>query len=66
MYLTKGRVQLQQDLPISKNAKKIAGKKMQVLEWEFKEEGYLIIATFDKKKYEINLQEAVMTGEIKL
>lgn len=39
---------------------------MQVLEWEFKEEGYLIIATFDKKKYEINLQEAVMTGEIKL
>ena len=55
-----------QDLPISKNAKKIAGKKMQVLEWEFKEEGYLIIATFDKKKYEINLQEAVMTGEIKL
>ena len=55
-----------QDLPISKNAKKIAGKKMQVLEWEFKEEGYIIIATFDKKKYEINLQEAVMTGEIKL
>lgn len=51
---------------IPKNAKKIAGKKMQVLEWEFKEEGYLIIATFDKKKYEINLQEAVMTGEIKL
>ena len=55
-----------QDLPISDNAKKIAGKKMEVLDWEFTDDGYIIVAKFEKKKYEIYLQEAIMSGELKL
>ena len=54
------------DLPISDQAKKIAGKKMEVFDWEFTDDGYMIIAKIEKKKYEIYLQEAVMLGEIKL
>ncbi|MDO4729229.1 MAG: hypothetical protein Q4B43_09560 [Bacteroidota bacterium] len=54
-------------LPISKDAKKIAGKEMKVLEWNFTEaNGWVITAEFDKKKYEIELQGAVTTGEVKL
>jgi hypothetical protein len=55
-----------QDLPISSQAKKIAGKKMEVLGWEFTDNGYVILAVSDKKKYEIYLQEAALSGEIKL
>ena len=54
-----------QDLPISKQAKKIAGKRMPVLEWEFTDNGYLILTQFERKKYEIYLQEAAVSGEIK-
>jgi hypothetical protein len=55
-----------QYLPISDNAKKIAGKKMEFLDWEFTDDGYIILAKIEKKKYEIYLQEAVMSGEVKL
>lgn len=55
-----------QDLPISKDAKKIAGKKMEIQNWEMTDDGYILTAILDKKKYEINLQEAVMAGEVKL
>ncbi|WP_027384914.1 hypothetical protein [Epilithonimonas caeni] len=54
------------DLPISNDAKKIAGKKMQILDWNFTDDGWILNVLFDKKKYEIYLQEAVMAGEIKL
>lgn len=55
-----------QDLPISSQAKKIAGKKMEVLGWEFTDDGYIILVSSEKKKYEIYLQEAALAGEIKL
>lgn len=55
-----------QDLPISKNAKKIAGKNMEVIDWEFREDSWYILTQLQKKKYEIYLQEAVMAQEIKL
>lgn len=55
-----------QELPISNDAKKIAGKKMQITEWTFTDDGYIISAILAKKKYEIYLQEAVMAGEVKL
>lgn len=54
-----------QELPISNSAKKIAGKKMEVQGWEFTDNGYVVKALLDKKKYEIFLQEAAMSGEIK-
>lgn len=54
-----------QELPISNSAKKIAGKKMKIEGWEFAENGYVITAYLDKKKYEIYLQEAAISGEIK-
>lgn len=54
------------NLPISKNAKKIAGKKFTVLGWEVTDDGYILLAEYNKKKYEIYLQEAVMAGEVKL
>lgn len=54
-----------QELPISDNAKKIAGKKMKVLDWTFTDDGWIIIAEYERKKYEIYLQGAVMAGEIK-
>lgn len=55
-----------QDLPISNEAKKIAGTKMEILDWEFTEDGYVLTAKSDKKKYEIYLQGAAISGEIKL
>ena len=55
-----------QDLPISNNAKKLAGKTMEVLGWEFTDDGYLLTARLDNRKYEIYLQEAIMAGEVKL
>lgn len=55
-----------EDLPISSQAKKIAGKKMQVLGWEFTDDGYVVLVIDEKKKYEICVQEALMSGEIKL
>ena len=55
-----------QNLPISNESKKIAGKNMEIIDWAFTDDGYIIIALFEKKKYEIYLQEAVMAGEVKL
>ena len=55
-----------QKLPISNSAKKSAGKKMEIMEWAFTDNGYVITASLDKKMFEISLQEAVMAGEIKL
>lgn len=55
-----------QELNISDKAKKIAGKKMEILSWEFTEDGYVLTAEYDKKKYEIYLQEAIMAGEVNI
>lgn len=55
-----------QDLPISNKAKKIAGKKMKIIDYAFENDGWILTAELDKKKYKINLQEAVMVGEVKL
>lgn len=54
-----------QELPISNTAKKIAGKKTDVQDWVFTDNGYVISALLDKKNCEIYLQEAAMSGEIK-
>lgn len=55
-----------QDLPISDNAKKIAGSKMKVLSWKYTEEGYILTTELDKKKYNVALSDAIMMGEVKL
>ena len=55
-----------QDLPISNDAKKIAGTKMEILDWIFIDDGYILTTKSDKKKYEIYLQEAAIAGEVKL
>ncbi|MGI9527542.1 MAG: hypothetical protein ACR2MS_10575 [Weeksellaceae bacterium] len=54
------------ELNISKDAKKIAGKEAEVLDWDFTEEGYLLEVKVGKKKYEIDLEEAITTQEVKL
>ena len=54
-----------QDLPISNDAKKIAGKRLLVQDWTFTDDGYVITALLEKKKYEIYLQEAALSGEVK-
>ena len=54
-----------EELPISNQARKIAGKRMQIIGWKFTDNGYIISTQFDKKKYEIYLQEAAISGEIK-
>ncbi|MDY3319499.1 hypothetical protein PG637_08845 [Riemerella anatipestifer] len=54
------------DLPISDNAKKIAGKEMLVLDWTFTDDGWVVNTEYNKKKYEIYLQEALMAGEVRL
>jgi hypothetical protein len=55
-----------QSLPISNEAKKLAGTKLEIVDWEFTDNGYLLTAKSDKKKYEINLQEAIVAGEVKI
>lgn len=55
-----------EDLPISKQAKKIAGKKMEVLSWEFTEDGCTLKVKHNKGKYLIDLQNAINLGEVKL
>lgn len=52
------------DLPISNDAKKIAGVTMELIDWEFTNDGWIINARSDKKKFEIFLQEAIMSGEV--
>jgi len=39
---------------------------MQVIDWEFTENGYTVITALEGKKYEIYLQKAAISGEIKL
>lgn len=39
---------------------------MKIIGWELTDDGYVIAAEYDKKKYLVNLQEASMAGEIKL
>lgn len=55
-----------QDLPISDNAKKIAGSKMKVLGWKYTKDGYILTTQLDNKKYNVALSDAIMMGEIKL
>lgn len=55
-----------QDLPISNKAKKIAGKSMKITSWKMDNGGYILNGELGNKKYQINLNEAVATGEIKL
>lgn len=54
-----------QDLPISNDAKKIAGQKMEVVDWIFTDNGYVVLAKLDKRQFEVYLQEAAIAGEIK-
>ncbi|MDG4951201.1 hypothetical protein NLM59_09695 [Weeksellaceae bacterium KMM 9724] len=54
------------DLDISKDAKRIAGKDAEVLGWDLTEDGYLVEVKIDKKKYEINLEQALTVKEINL
>jgi len=51
-------------LPISNNAKKLAGQEMEILKWEKDQGMHIITAKFGKKKYEINLEAAYVTQEI--
>lgn len=53
-------------LPISKKAKRIAGKKMEVLKWENDNGIHVITAQLDNKRYLIELENAYLVGEIKL
>lgn len=55
-----------QDLPISNKAKKIAGKRIKIIDWKMDNGGYILNGELENKKYKINLNEAVATGEIKL
>lgn len=55
-----------QELPISSQAKKIAGRKAIVNGWKMTDDGYILYISIENKKYEANLQEALMAGEIKL
>lgn len=55
-----------QELPISSQAKKIAGRKAIVNSWKMSDDGYILEISIENKKYEANLQEALMAGEIKL
>ncbi|MRI63157.1 hypothetical protein EDM00_03985 [Ornithobacterium rhinotracheale] len=54
------------NLPISKKAKKIAGKDMEVIDWEPMANGANLTAKLDGKKYSIDLLGALITGEISL
>lgn len=53
-------------LPISKNAKKLAGQKVEVLYWEKDQGMHIVTAKYKKKKYEINFEAAYVTREILL
>jgi len=55
-----------QNLPISKSAKKIAGKTMEVLGWGADDEGFVVHAKLGRKKYNISIREAILMGEVKL
>lgn len=52
------------ELPISKEAKKIAGKEMEVISWEYDNEMHVVITKLGKAYYEIELEGAFITKEI--
>ncbi|GIJ92806.1 hypothetical protein CAPN002_00240 [Capnocytophaga stomatis] len=55
------------ELPISKNAKKIAGKKFKITDFKINEnEVVLVEGTIDNKKYIADLYNALMLGELKI
>src|SRR5699024_7011919 len=54
------------DLPISNKAKKIAGKRLEVIDWEIDGIEHTITAKLGKRKYTIALENAYLMGEIKL
>lgn len=54
------------ELNISKKAKRIAGKKAEVLEWKVVDDSYMVYVKIGKKKYEIDYVSAILTNEIKL
>lgn len=54
------------DLPISNKAKKIAGKRLEVIDWETDGIEHTITAKLGKRKYTIELENAYLMGEIKL
>ncbi len=55
-----------QNLPMSKKAKKIAGKNMVITDWDMDDNGWWVNGKIDKKPYRVLLQEAVPAGEVKL
>lgn len=55
-----------QNLNISSNAKKIAGKEAEILKWSVKDDSHILIVKIGKKKYEVYLKNAVLTNEVKL
>lgn len=55
------------ELPISKNAKKIAGKYFEIEKIESDgADNIFLEGTIEKKKYTINLKQALYSGEIKI
>lgn len=52
------------ELPISKDAKKIAGKYMQVLGWRKEGNFHILTTKISKRKYEVYLEAAYVTREI--
>lgn len=53
-------------LPISKKSKRIAGKEMEVIDWENENGTHIITAKLDNRRYTIELESAFLFGEIKL
>ena len=54
-------------LSISKSAKKIAGKKAEVLDWKLnKEDGYILDISIENKEYEVYLNNAIWANEIRV
>ncbi|MDO4225419.1 MAG: hypothetical protein Q4C75_05955 [Bergeyella zoohelcum] len=39
---------------------------MKVTGWDFTDDNWIITAEYSKKKYQIQLQDAVLVGEVKL
>lgn len=55
-----------EDLPISSTAKKIAGKKLIIDDWQQTQEGFVLTAKLDKETYSVALSDAIILNEITL
>jgi hypothetical protein len=55
-----------ENLPISSTAKKIAGKKLKIIDWKQTEEGFVLNTQLEKKKYTVVLSDAIILNEITL